>query len=94
MNNLLHRTSNDRRCSLQIDTLDCLAQVIAAADEVAKVFASYFSLRLNLGCLLLLKLELLHVPLQADTDIVGGAFERATDLGTDAKSVGMRVVDG
>jgi hypothetical protein len=93
MNKLLHRTTNNRWCSLQIDSLDSLAQIVAAADEVAKVLPSHFSLRLDLGRFLLLELELLNVSLQTDADVVGGALECAADLGADTKSVRVGVVD-
>ena len=92
-NGLLHRATNDRWCSFQIDSLDSLAQIVAAADEVAKVFSSHFSLRLDLGRLLLLELELLDISLQADADVVGGTLECAADLGADTKSVRVGVVN-
>jgi hypothetical protein len=73
--------------------LNSLAQIVTTADEVTKVFASYFSLYLDFACLLLLELELLDIPLQTDANIVSGAFECATDLGADAESVRVGVVD-
>jgi len=73
--------------------LDRLAQVVAAADKVAKVLACNFSFRLELGCLLLLELELFDVPLQTDAYIVSRAFECAPNLGADAKGVGVCVID-
>ena len=73
--------------------MDCLAQIVAAADEVAEVFASHFGLRLDLGCLLLLKLELLDVPLQANADVVSRSLQCASDLRADTKSIRMGVVD-
>jgi hypothetical protein len=80
----LHWAANDRRCSLEINSLDSLAQIVAAADEVAEVLARPFGLGPDLASLLFLELELLDVPLQTNTNVVSRALERAANLGTDA----------
>jgi len=83
-----------RGCGFKVDPLHRLAQVIATADQVAKVFAGDFSLSLELGRLLLLVLELLDVSLETDADIVCRTLEGTTDLRADAKCVLVCVVDG
>jgi hypothetical protein len=81
-------------CGFQVDSLNRLAQVVAAADQVAKVLARNLSLCLELACLLFLRLELLDVPLETDTDVVRRSFESSSNLRTDAQSVLVGVVDG
>jgi hypothetical protein len=71
-----------------------LAQVVAAADQVAKVFARNLSLGLELACLLFLVLQLLDVPLETDADVVRGSFECTSDLRADSQSVLVSIVDG
>ena len=59
-----HWPSNDRWWArLQINSLDGLAQVVAAADEITEVLASHFSFHLDLASLLFLELQLLNVSL-------------------------------
>jgi hypothetical protein len=81
------------RSSLQVDSLNSLAQIIAAADKVAKVLASDFSLGLEFGSLLFLVLEVLDVALETNAHIVCGTLESTSNLRADAKGVLVSVVD-
>jgi hypothetical protein len=84
----------DGRRGFEVDALHRLAQIVAAADEVAKVLVGDFGLELEFARFLLLQLQLLDVALQTDAYIVGRALESAPDLGADAQRVLVRVVDG
>lgn len=91
---LVRSRGEDRGRSLEVDALDRLAQVVAAADEVAKVLTSGFGCLLELARLLLLLLQLLDVALQAGAHVVGGSLECAANLRADAQRVLVCVVDG
>lgn len=81
-------------CGFQVDSLHRLAQVVAAADQVAKVFACHLGLCSELACLLFLGLELLDVSLEANANVVGWAFESSADFRADAQSVLVGVING
>lgn len=77
----------------KIDALHALAEIVAAADQVVEVLASHFCLGPDLGRLFSLALQLLDVSLQANADIISRALECAANLGADAESIRVRVVD-
>ena len=74
--------------------MDILAQLVGGAEQVGEVLLRVSGFGLEFTSLFFLELQLLHVALKADLDLLRGALERAADLGTDAQCVGVRVVDG
>jgi len=83
-----------RRRSFEVDTLHGLPEVVALAYEVAEVLVGNLSLNSRFSRLFLLLLQPLDVALEADADVVSRALECAADLGADAKSILVGVVDG
>jgi hypothetical protein len=83
-----------RRRSFEVDTLHGLPEVVALANEVAEVLIGNFGLDSGFGCLFLLLLQPLDVALEADANVVCGALQCAANLGADAESVLVGVVDG
>ena len=71
-------------CCFQVHSQHRLAQIIAAADKVAKILVCYFSLDSDLVRLLLFELKLLDPPLQTNADVIGRAFECTVELGADS----------
>lgn len=82
------------RRSFEVDSLHCLLQVIAAANQVAKVLSRNFGIHLEFAGLLFLELQLFDVALQTNADIVCGALERTADFRADTKCILVGVVDG
>jgi hypothetical protein len=90
----LIRSSDARRRTLEIDSLDSRANFPALSGQVAEELPRYLALILHFGGFLALFLQVFDVALQAFAQLVGGVFERAADFGRDACGVGVRVVDG
>lgn len=67
----------------EIDSLNSLAQVVAAANKVAEVLAGDFCLHLELRCLLFLVLQLFDIPLKPNTNIVRRTLECPSNLRAD-----------
>lgn len=86
-------SSNTGCRTVQINALNGVSDVVAFADEVAKVLASDLGLILELGRLLPLALKLFDAALQADTEFICGMLERLAHLGADARCIGMRVIE-
>jgi hypothetical protein len=68
----------------EVDSLNSLTQVVAAANKVTEVFAGDFCLHPEFGGLLFLVLQLLNVPLETNADVVCWALESASDFRADA----------
>jgi hypothetical protein len=80
--------------SFEIDSLNSLAQVVAAANEVTKVFAGDFCLHPKFSRLLFFVLQLLNVPLKTNANIVRWTLESASNFRADAQGVLVCVVNG
>lgn len=89
---MLVRTDSSRH-TLQIDSLDALAQLVAVANQVSKVLPGDLSLGLELTSLFSLDLELLDVALQSNANLIGWSLERSSNFGANTQGICVGVVE-
>lgn len=82
-----------RRRALEIHGLDAAAQLGALVDEIPKVLPRDLALAARLQRLLSLDAEVLDAALQADAQVVGGEAQDFAHGGSDARGVGVDIVD-
>jgi hypothetical protein len=84
--------SKPRWHTLQIDSLHTLSELIAVANQVAKVFPRYFGFCLEFTRFLLLNLELFNISLETNADLICRTLENTADLRADTQGVCVSVV--